>query len=64
MQAEESRDSPKKKSQKLPAPENPEFNLEQARFEVQKFGIKGFQGNQREEAMTALLIKLGAKVCK
>lgn len=42
-------------------PEGPDFDMRQARFDVQKFGIKGFQGNQKEEAMTALLIKLGAK---
>lgn len=39
----------------------PDFDMRQARFDVQKFGIKGFQGNQKQEAMTALLIKLGAK---
>lgn len=46
----------------MPVPDNPEFNLEQARFEVRKLGIKGFHGNEKEEAMTALLVKLGAKV--
>ncbi|XP_052789333.1 uncharacterized protein C1orf131-like [Mya arenaria] len=41
--------------------ENPEFDLEMARFEVHKYGIAGFRGNEKEVAMTALLIKLGAK---
>ena len=41
---------------------NPEFVMRQARFEVRKFGIKGFQGEQKEEAMTSLLVRLGAKV--
>ena len=41
---------------------NPEFDLRQARFEVRKFGIKGFQGDKKEEAMTSLLVRLGAKV--
>lgn len=42
--------------------DQPEFDLKKARFEVQKYGIKGFQGNQKDEAMTSFLIKLGAKV--
>ena len=42
--------------------DNPEFDLKQARFEVRKFGIKGFEGDKKEEAMTSLLIRLGAKV--
>lgn len=46
----------------MPVPSVPEFDFEQARFEVRKFGIKGFHGNEKEEAMTSLLIKLGAKV--
>ncbi|KAH3797763.1 uncharacterized protein C1orf131 homolog isoform X2 [Dreissena polymorpha] len=41
--------------------ESDEFDMKQARFEVRKYGIAGFQGDQKEEAMTALLIKLGAK---
>lgn len=41
--------------------DKPEFDLKRARFEVRKFGIKGFHGDQKKEAMTALLVKLGAK---
>lgn len=41
--------------------DNPQFDLKQARFEVRKFGIKGFEGDKKEEAMTSLLIRLGAK---
>ena len=41
---------------------NPAFDIKQARYEVRKLGIKGFQGDQKEEAMTALLVGLGAKV--
>lgn len=41
--------------------DKPEFDLKRARFEVRKFGMKGFQGDQKDEAMTALLVKLGAK---
>ena len=39
-----------------------EFDMERARFEVQKYGITGFQGEEKDLAMTALLVKLGAKV--
>ncbi|XP_045192944.2 uncharacterized protein C1orf131 homolog [Mercenaria mercenaria] len=49
------------KKERMGSSHGPEFDMRQARFDVQKFGIKGFQGNQKEEAMTALLIKLGAK---
>ena len=41
--------------------DNPEFDLKQARFEVRKYGIKGFKGDKKEEAMTSLLIRLGTK---
>ena len=43
------------------APVQPEFDMKQARFDVQKFGIKGFVGSKKEEAMTSFLVKLGAK---
>ncbi|XP_071157362.1 40S small subunit processome assembly factor 1-like [Mytilus edulis] len=38
-----------------------EFDMKRARFEVRKFGIKGFEGNKKDEAMVALLVQLGAK---
>lgn len=38
-----------------------EFDMKRARYEVRKFGIKGFQGNKKDEAMVALLVQLGAK---
>ena len=41
-----------------------EFDMKRARYEVRKFGIKGFEGNKKEEAMVALLVQLGAKVGK
>ena len=41
---------------------NQHIDLKQARFEVRKLGIKGFKGEQKEEAMTSLLLRLGAKV--
>ncbi|KAK3590599.1 hypothetical protein CHS0354_001623 [Potamilus streckersoni] len=43
------------------ADDNPDFDMLQARYEVRKFGIKGLQGSQKDEAMTSLLINLGAK---
>ena len=39
-----------------------EFDMKRARYEVRKFGIKGFQGSKKDEAMVALLVQLGAKV--
>ena len=39
-----------------------EFDMNRARYEVRKFGIKGFQGSKKDEAMVALLVQLGAKV--
>ncbi|KAK3096981.1 hypothetical protein FSP39_005345 [Pinctada imbricata] len=39
----------------------PEFDMKMARYEVQRYGIKGFQGAKKEEAMTSLMMKLGAK---
>ncbi|XP_064616771.1 uncharacterized protein C1orf131-like [Liolophura sinensis] len=42
-------------------PAQPEVNLHQARHDVKMFGITGFQGQQKETAVTDMLIKLGAK---
>ncbi|KAL3872038.1 hypothetical protein ACJMK2_040006 [Sinanodonta woodiana] len=57
--------NPKEQEESLPskneADDNPDFDMLQARYEVRKFGIKGLQGNQKDEAMTSLLISLGAK---
>ena len=40
----------------------PDFDLRQARYDVRKFGIKGFDEMKKDEAMTSLLVSLGAKV--
>ena len=39
-----------------------EFDLEKARFDVHKFGIKGFEKSKYEDARIALAVSLGAKV--
>ncbi|XP_069122122.1 uncharacterized protein C1orf131 homolog [Argopecten irradians] len=44
--------------------EQPEFDMKKARFEVQKVGIKGFSGTEKDDAMTSFLVKLGAKLPK
>ncbi|CAF3843435.1 unnamed protein product, partial [Rotaria sordida] len=41
--------------------ENVEFDLEKARFDVHKFGIKGFEKSKYEDARVALAVGLGAK---
>ncbi|XP_033763918.1 uncharacterized protein C1orf131 homolog isoform X2 [Pecten maximus] len=44
--------------------DQPEFDMKKARFEVQKVGIKGFSGSEKDDAMTSFLVKLGAKLPK
>ena len=39
-----------------------EFDLESARFDVHKFGIKGFEKSKYQDARVALAVGLGAKV--
>lgn len=39
-----------------------EFDLEKARFDVHKFGIKGFEKSKYQDARIALAVSLGAKV--
>ena len=39
-----------------------EFDLEKARFDVHKFGMKGFEKSKYEDARVALAVSLGAKV--
>lgn len=39
-----------------------EFDLEKARFDVYKFGIKGFDKQKYENARVSLAVSLGAKV--
>lgn len=39
-----------------------DFDLEKARFDVHKFGIKGFEKSKYEDARVALAVSLGAKV--
>ncbi|CAF1381946.1 unnamed protein product [Adineta steineri] len=41
--------------------DNVEFDLEKARFDVHKFGIKGFEKSKYEDARVALAVSLGAK---
>ncbi|CAF1019319.1 unnamed protein product [Rotaria sordida] len=41
--------------------ENVEFDLEKARFDVHKFGIKGFEKSKYEDARVALAVNLGAR---
>ena len=41
---------------------NPSFDLKNARYEVRKLGIEGFHGDEKQKAMTAFLMRLGAKV--
>lgn len=50
------------KSQDISVEQSEEFDLEKARFDVHKFGIKGFEKSQYEDARTALAVSLGAKV--
>ncbi|CAF4686405.1 unnamed protein product, partial [Rotaria sp. Silwood2] len=62
---------PKKKKKKLnksdtsssisQQKENVEFDLEKARFDVHKFGIKGFEKSKYEDARVTLAVSLGAK---
>jgi hypothetical protein len=40
------------------------LSLKQAKFDVFKFGIKGFDKKKQEDAKVQLAIKLGAKVRK
>lgn len=46
----------------IPEKSSEEFDLEKARFDVHKFGIKGFEKSQYEDARVALAVSLGAKV--
>ncbi|CAF5032100.1 unnamed protein product, partial [Rotaria magnacalcarata] len=46
---------------KIQQEENVEFDLEKARFDVHKFGIKGFEKSKYEDARVALAVSLGAK---
>ncbi|CAF0834578.1 unnamed protein product [Adineta ricciae] len=45
----------------ISTPDNVEFDLEKARFDVHKFGIKGFEKSKYEDARVALAVSLGAK---
>lgn len=38
------------------------FDFDTARHKVRQFGIKGFEGTKKEDAVLNMLIKLGAKV--
>jgi hypothetical protein len=38
------------------------IDLNKARHEVRQFGIKGFEGAKKEDAVLDMLVKLGAKV--
>ncbi|XP_060069761.1 uncharacterized protein C1orf131 homolog [Ylistrum balloti] len=60
---ERAQESSSEKSNNV-AEDQPEFDMKKARFEVQKVGIKGFSGNEKDEAMTSFLVKLGAKLPK
>ncbi|CAF4315111.1 unnamed protein product, partial [Rotaria sordida] len=42
--------------------EHIEFDLEKARFDVHKLGIKGFEKSKYEDARVALAVSLGAKL--
>ncbi len=46
----------------IPISQEEEFDLEKARFDVHKFGIKGFEKSKYQDARIALAVSLGAKV--